>query len=153
MTPAEALASILAAFEGARRPERFIRGTCGCDECLEHERTMAANTPETMSLADFGNAGWDPICFADDAAFEYFLPGMSRLAFAWPEYVSQLLFHLNCPGRVEALTRGQARAVRDGLWAMVESRNWKFASPGEEADFSSAIDRLDQRCEGHDGGA
>jgi hypothetical protein len=120
VSPEEALAAVRRAFENVPRPELMIRGTCSCCECAEHNQTLLSHTPETITLQELGNAAWDPICFASDAAFAYYLRGMIRLALEDASYTDQLLFHLNCPGRVEALDPGQARAVLDALWVVTE---------------------------------
>ena len=127
MSPEEALAALREAFKSVPRPELMIRGTCYCDECVEHNQTLLAHTPETITLKELGNPGWDPICFASDRAFAYYLPAMVRLAFEDAVYIDQLLFHLNCPGRVEGLNQEQAAAARNALWVMVERA-------GEDAD-------------------
>ncbi len=79
MTPKEILESIHAVFLDAPRPERFIYGTCQCCECMEHNQTLASHTPETITLNELGNSGWDPICFANHQAFCCYLPAMIRL--------------------------------------------------------------------------
>lgn len=120
MTGQEALAAVRAAFEDIPRPELMIRGTCSCCECAEHNLTLLSHTPEMITLRELGTAGWDPICFASDAAFAYYLPGMIRLALADASYIDQLLFHLNCPDRVETLNRRQAAAALDALWLLAD---------------------------------
>ena len=144
MTRDEANANVRAAFEGVARPESFRRGTCGCEECEEHNETMKAHTPGTISLKEVGNAAWDPMCMASDAAFAYFLPGLVRLACETPWYSDQLLFHLNSPGRVEYLNPHQAAALKEALWLLIET------APGE-VDLQladEAIRRLERLVNG-----
>lgn len=141
----QANASLRAAFAEAVRPDLFIRGTCLCEECDQHNETMKANTPESMSLEQFGNPGWDPMCMANDQAFSYFLPGMVRLAFEDVYYADQLLFHLNCPGRVESVSVNQAQALKDALWVLVE------IAPDTMLDLhycDEAIRRLERHIDG-----
>ena len=121
MTAQEALAAVREAFQNVPRPELMIRGTCSCCECAEHNLTLLSHTPETITLQELGNAAWDPICFASDAALAYYLPGMIRLALADTNYVDQLTFHLTCPDRIETLSQPQAAAVLDALWVVAES--------------------------------
>lgn len=93
------------AFSGLSRPDMFIRGTCTCEECLEHEATMQSFVPENMPLDKLDKPGWDPICFASDEAFAYFMPGLVRLVLQHTDdYVQQFLFHLENADRVAAFT-------------------------------------------------
>lgn len=126
MERGQAIASVEEAFRQCVRPEGlFIYGTCLCDECREHNATLAAHTPEAMTMEVFGNAGWDPICMASDAAFLYFLRGMFRLAFEDEFYIYQLLFHLGLPNRLATFSAPQARAVASALrtWAELHAGN------------------------------
>src|SRR5512138_3202270 len=103
-TAAAALAALREAFRDVPRPEgMFIHDTCLCCECQEHNTTLAAHTPGDITLAEFGSPGWDPMCFANEQAFAYYLPAMVRLAFEDTYYMGQLDFHLAIPGRVDAL--------------------------------------------------
>ena len=112
----EVVRKIDAAFAGTARPENFIRGTCKCDECLEHEQTMKSLNHRDLPLAPLNNPAWDPICFASNHAFSYFMPGLVRLIYTHPgEYMQQFLFHLELPERIASLSKVQARALRDVL--------------------------------------
>ena len=62
------------------RPVVFTRDPVQCPECSEHEATRSRITPLTISLTEVGNPGWDPLCFAANDAFRYFMPGLARLA-------------------------------------------------------------------------
>lgn len=100
------------AFGHVQRPETFIRGTCSCDECLEHEANMNAFLPEDLPLEKLSNPGWDPICFASNGAFLYFMPGLAELVLEHTdEYVQQFIFHIEQPERLEAFTPKQALAL------------------------------------------
>jgi hypothetical protein len=146
MTNDEALGRLRAAFAEVPRPGAFTRGTCCCAECAEHAETLAAHTPETMTLEAFGMAAWDPVCMASDEAFRFLLPGMARLALETDEYVDQLLFHLTVPGRLDGLDRAQREAVAGVLWLLARTR-------GDELAGTFAIHRLDEalrRLEGRE---
>ncbi len=145
MTPQEAMAAIREAFRCAPRPELFIRGTCSCDECMEHNETMASHTSEDITIHELGNAGWDPICFASDQAFVYYLPAMFRLAFEPSDYLEQLLFHLDSPGRLDALSDEQAGAVFKALWVLVEQRGYEIAGSYVECQLESVLERLEEK--------
>jgi hypothetical protein len=136
VTPQEALAAVREAFESVPRPELMIRGTCSCCECAEHNLTLLSRTPETITLQELGSPAWDPMCFASDAAFAYYLPAMIRLALEDTIYVDQLSFHLSWEDRVDSMNRQQARAVLDALWVITDR---------ELGDGSEQAYRFDQR--------
>lgn len=118
----EALARIEAAFAAGTRPEHFTDWR-HCCECAEHDAVLAAHTPDTIGLAELGNAGWDPICFAIPDAYLYYLPGLARLALgrAPDYYLDQFLFHLNAD-RIEKLAANQREALREFLEHIAASR-------------------------------
>jgi hypothetical protein len=133
------------AFQDAIRPAEFIRGTCYCEECLEHNETMEAHTPATISMEELGNAAWDPMCFANDQAFVYYLPGMIRLAFGRDYYIDQLVFHLEAPGRLDALNSRQARAVLQVLWVLLDVRGEDIAANLDEEAIETMIANIEQK--------
>jgi hypothetical protein len=140
-TRADCLAVIDRAF-AEPRPERFVRDPTHCEECIEHEATLAGATPETISLAEVGSLSWDPLCFAADEAFRYFMPGLARLAFGEGDayYLDHLLFHLET-GRTDTFTPSQKRAVRTLL------DHLQTAIPDEiDADDRFAIRRIQEKC-------
>jgi hypothetical protein len=145
MTKAEAMERVRQAFAEVPRPAEFGRGTCGCEECQEHERTLASHTPESIGMDELGNPGWDPICFANDAAFVYYLPAMLRLALETDYYADQLCFHLTLPGRLDPLSREQAATVLNALWALVDSARAGELDECEARGLEDAIARLDER--------
>lgn len=101
-----------AASASTTRPESFIRGTCSCDECLEHDQTMQTFQPDSLPLKKLCNPGWDPISFASNQAFAYFLPGLAKLVLQNPDvYMEQFVFHLGQPERFEILTASHAGAL------------------------------------------
>jgi hypothetical protein len=61
------------------RPEHFTDYT-HCSECAEHDSTLSAHTPETITREALGHPGWDPMTFATDTGFRYFLPALIRMA-------------------------------------------------------------------------
>ena len=146
-TPTEIIVAVQDAFCNVSRPQEFIYGTCRCEECEGHNQTMSLYTPETITLAVLGNPGSDPMCFANDQAFRYYLPAMIRLAFDADYYLDQLLFHLNCPGRVEALNCQEVQAILDALWGMVETLEQEIFDTVDHYSFEAAIERLEQRLE------
>ncbi len=148
MTVESTLIALREAFQDVARPEGlFIQGTCLCCECQEHNATLGSHDPDSITLKELGNPGWDPICFANNQAFAYYVPAMLRLAFEDPYYIDQLVFHFNIPGRVEHLTPAQAAAVLDALWYWMEfhsahiAQDWDVTSVGHQ--FEEAIQRLE----------
>ena len=112
MTRNEAISEVQNAFADATRPEIFIRGTCRCDECLEHDDDMQSFSPEDLPIQKLGNPGWDPICFASNQAFAYLATGLAKLVLEHPdEYIQQFLFHVEQPERLEYYTPSQAGAL------------------------------------------
>lgn len=90
---------VKAAFAGLRRPERFTDRD-HCCECAEHDDTLRAHDPDSITLEELGNPGWDPMCFALPEAFLYYFPALVRLALdesGEDSYLEQFLFHLG-PG-------------------------------------------------------
>ena len=68
-----------------------------CSECAEHHEELAPHTPETIERQHLGHPGWDPITFATDEAFLYYLPGLARVAATArgeAYYLDQFLSHV-----------------------------------------------------------
>ena len=88
------LANINAAFGSLPRPETMVRNPNHCEECVEHEATMQAVTPDSVTLNEIGNPGWDPVCFLNDEAFCYFMPAFARMILSDDEndYIYQFCF-------------------------------------------------------------
>ena len=110
------LAAIDQAFGHLPRPQIMLRDPTHCEECVDHESVMQTVTPQTISLNEIGNPGWDPVCYIADDAYGYFMPGFVRLAldgdadYAYP-YLDQLFFHLGHTDRIAAFNAEQRRAV------------------------------------------
>lgn len=121
---AEILTGLRQAFAACPRPDHFTDQN-HCDECSDHDQTLLARDLDTLSLADVGNPGWDPICFITDEGFRYYFPALARLALT-ETYVDQLLFHLTYDGprnrRVLACSPAQRRAVSALLRHILETR-------------------------------
>lgn len=135
-----ALAALRRAFDACKRPEHFTDHQ-HCGECAEHDRTLLSRTPDSLTLAEAGHPGWDPICFVSPEGFAYYLPGLARLvveeapgACGW--YGHQFLWHLILDGPGNARFRfcspEQRKAVAGFVAHLIESR------PGLlEAEFAS----------------
>lgn len=58
---------------------------------MDHETEMQAFDPDRLPLAQLNNPGWDPICFASNAAFGYLLPGLVKLVLTFADdYIDQV---------------------------------------------------------------
>jgi hypothetical protein len=126
----ELLARVQQAFGRVPRPEHFTNYT-HCCECFEHDETLRAATPDTIGLAELGNAGWDPICFISVEGFHYYMPALARLALGRGQayYLDQLLVHLRWPPeRIERMTADQRAALRRLLEYIFDTR---FEEMGE----------------------
>lgn len=124
----EALDRLTRAFSRCPRPEHFTNFD-HCEECAEHDETLRSRTPETLTVEDVGNPGWDPISFISPDGFAYFLPGLARLAFedtaiSW-QYCTQLFWHLisNGPNNARFMycSEQQRCAVADFVAYLLEA--------------------------------
>jgi hypothetical protein len=123
MTRDELIAKVKKEFGSVARPKIFIRGTCKCDECLEHETEMQSFSPDNLPLDKLNNIGWDPICFASNEAFAYFMPGLVELLLDHTdEYVQQFIFHVNSSERIAFLSEQQRRALIQVLDFLILNR-------------------------------
>lgn len=112
MTRDQILNNVAEVFGAVPRPEIFIRRTCGCEECREHEAAMQTFDPFDLPFEKLANPGWDPICFASNAAFAYFMPGLARLVCEHTsDYVTQFVFHVEQTERLETMLPGQAEVL------------------------------------------
>ena len=66
-------------FGMAPRPEHFTKFD-HCDECAKHDRTLRSRTVKTITRADLGTLGWDPINFTTDEGWAYYFPALARFA-------------------------------------------------------------------------
>ena len=112
MTRNHILSLIQNSFDKPRPPNMFIRGTCICDECMEHEAVMQTLNPVDLPLDQLNNPGWDPICFASNEAFAYLMPGLVKLVLDHTyDYVQQFIFHVEQSDRLDVLTPEQAQTL------------------------------------------
>jgi hypothetical protein len=111
-TMTDVLAAVRRAFADVPRPERFTDCRHSSDRA-EHEETLRAHTPDTISLEQVGNAGWDPICFVTIEGFKYIMPGLARLALG-RGYIAEFRFRLN-DDRIARFTNEQRLATLDLL--------------------------------------
>jgi len=69
-----------------------------CDECREHDETLRTHSRESITYAELGNPGYDPMCFVDEHGMKYYFPAMIRLALRSTikeYYVDHFLLHIS----------------------------------------------------------
>jgi hypothetical protein len=147
MPKQKVLAKINEVFGNLPRPVQFVRNPSHCCECEEHEETLAKLGPETISMQEVGNPAWDPMTFASDACFQYFIPGLARLALGRGDehYLDQFLFHLDS-GRIDEMNSAQKAALADFLWFVYETMPEEVDSNhlGDE-EWARVIEKLEGR--------
>lgn len=142
----EALCRLSQVFRECPRPEHFT-DFGHCEECAEHDETLQSRTPETLTVEDVGNPGWDPICFISPDGFAYFLPGLARLAFedsALGWYGTQLFWHLISNGpnneRFMHCSQQQRRAVADFVAYLIDAKAPRIEAEGAVGDAERAFE-------------
>lgn len=137
-------------FKKPRPSKLFIRGTCSCDECMEHESVMQMFTPEALPLDRLNNPGWDPICFASNDAFAYLMPGLVKLVFDHTgDYVQQFIFHVEQPDRLAALTPEQAQTLTQVLDFLVLHKAKELDDNVVVDDLFRTKEQLEQIAKGN----
>ncbi len=133
-------------FGKVQRPEHFTNHT-HCCECAEHDGTLRQYTPDTITREALGHAGWDPMTFATDTGFRYYMPALIRIALTKTGddyYIDQFLSQVVRDGprnsRWEACTLAERAVVLKALRLMLEERT-------EEVDNWLDADRLMQAIE------
>lgn len=112
---------------------------------MEHEEEMRTFPPQALPLDKLDNPGWDPICFASNAALAYFLPGLVRLVLDHTgDYAGQFLFHLEQPERLASFSPSQARALCDVLDFMTLERTAAVAESLAADDLFRTREKLQQ---------
>ena len=154
MTRDEILSEVREHFGDIPRPRMFIRGTCRCEECLEHERVMQSFSPDSLPLGELDNPGWDPICFASDEAYAYLMPGLVRLALEHTDdYIQQFLFHIDDDEHVAALSLAQSLTLVQVLDYLVAHETSALDNNLAADDLNRARKRLERwvrRARKHD---
>lgn len=143
----QALAGIDAAFGNIPQPAPLLVNPDHCSECAEHEETLQAVTRDTISMKEVGSPAWDPLCHVTAETFQYFMPGLARLALGAGKdyYLDSFLFHLEYR-QVDAFSPPQCKAVLDLLWHAYEALGREIDStPWGDCDLSRVIDKLEQR--------
>lgn len=135
-----------AVFGEVPRPEHFTDYT-HCCECAEHDEVLRKYTTDTITREALGHAGWDPMTFATDAGFRYYLPALIRMALTKrgdDYYIDQFLSQVIRDGprnnRWLACSQKERAVVLKALHVLLEERT-------EEVDNWLDADRLVQAIE------
>ena len=146
MDKAQVLEAIDRAFGAASRPKHFLTNPDHCCECQEHEETLQGVTPATISLKEVGSPAWDPLCGTTPEGFQYFMPGLARLAFGKGDdyYLDSLLFHLESL-QLAHFNQAQKAATLKLLWFLYETLSEEIDKTAwGDCDLSRVIDQLEE---------
>ncbi len=139
----EVLRAVDLTFGTTSRPAMFIRGTCSCEECLEHNDTMAHWDPLELPLEELNNTFWDPLCAASSAALHYLMPGLVRLVLDHAnDFLNQFLLHIDKQELMESLTPSQATALKRVLDTLVREEPVAVHINAEESHLASVSKQL-----------
>jgi hypothetical protein len=132
-------------FGEVSRPKPLLRNPKHCEECEEHELTLQAVTPDTISLKEAGSPAWDPMCYVTDESFQYFMPGLARLALGKGDeyYLDQLLFHLD--NRLASLNTQQKNAVWNLLAHLYETMPEEIDNALDGDSLGRVMDKLEDK--------
>lgn len=108
--------SLCRAFSSRERPDHFIDSK-HCEECSEHEATLASKDIDSISFMDVGNIAYSPIGFISVEGFLYYLPGLARLITGTGEeyFLDNFLIYLENEQRRNALNQKEKKALADYL--------------------------------------
>jgi hypothetical protein len=135
------LDEVKSAFGSSPRPDHFTNYT-HCDECRDHDNTLRSHTPDSIGLAELGNPGWNPICFATIEGYLYYVPALARLALDPNNngcYVEDFMFELRSE-RIAAFNAAQRQVFLKLLLYLFEQYP-RQVGPGFEA-FEETIREL-----------
>ncbi|TXS91374.1 hypothetical protein FV139_16760 [Parahaliea maris] len=107
-----------------------------CEECAEHDQALLDASIDTISLAELGSPGWDPICFATPEGVKYYMPALVRLSLESVDgdfYFGQLLFHLELDGPNNALYLACTPEQRAFVAAFVDHMILNYSEQLEQA--------------------
>ncbi len=137
---------VAAVFAQVARPDHFTDYT-HCCECAEHDDTLRAHAPDSIPREALGHARWDPMTFATDTGFRYYLPAMIRLALTGSGddyYIDQFLSQIVRDGprnsRWCACTPEERSVVAETLYALVETRAAEIENNLDADRLMQAID-------------
>ncbi len=133
-------------FSVVQRPEHFTDYQ-HCCECQEHDDTLNAFYPDTITRDALGTMGWDPITFATDQGFRYYLPGLIRIVLSEQgnnNYYEQFLWHIVGGGdyqRINACSESERGIVVKTLNFLLENREKEIEQECLEDDLLTAIEK------------
>ncbi len=123
------------------QPEHFANHR-SCCECAEHDETLSAHDVDSIGLAELGNPGRDPLCFASAEWLKYYLPALIRLTLDTVDspresYLDQMLFHLTRDGEGNSLVSACSPEQRAFIAAFLEYLIDGYRARIESGVFSS----------------
>ena len=146
-TDTEILSRVRIAFGSCKRPAHFTNYK-HCEECLEHDELLRARDLDSLTIADVGNPGWNPIPFTTPAAFGYYFPALVRLSLDEPDdfygwYFRELLFFLTYEDtenqHLHHFTPDEQQAVVAFLRHVAATRRQLFEEHCCEVDFQKTL--------------
>ena len=142
------------AFAGVLRPSHFT-DYWHCPECKDHDDALCSKSVETLTLAEVGNLGWDPICFITPEGMQYYFPALVRLALTqnaepdlYDPYIYQFLRHVSTPdglySKFSCFTQIQKAAVLMVLKHILEYHTDEIGDWSTEEDLLVGIIRWEE---------
>ena len=146
MTSDEIIDEAFAVFGAVERPEHFTNHE-HCPECKEHDDTLLAFDPRSITREALGGMGWDPITFTTDDGFRYYLPGLIRIVLTETgdnSYYEQFLWHTVGGGgyeRVGACSAVERDVVARALEYLFENRMEALEQECLEDEILAALEK------------
>ena len=121
-----------------------------CEECKEHDDTLRAYNPSSITRQALGTMGWDPITFTSDEGFRYYLPGLIRVVLTESgdnSYVEQFLWHMTGSSeyqRVGLFSKEEKVVVARVLEFLLEHRTSELQQECLDDEILTAIEHWTQ---------
>jgi hypothetical protein len=140
------IAEATAVFGKILRPEHFTDYQ-HCCECAEHDDTLRSFTPDMIGREALGHAGWDPMTFATETGFRYYLPALIRMALTQTGedyYIDQFLSQIIRDG---ARNSRWAACTDEERWVVLRALHFLLEERGRQIEAGLDADRLLQAIE------
>ena len=141
----ELIAEAFSVFGDVGRPAHFTNHE-HCEECREHDDTLLAHDPASITRQALGTMGWDPITFTTDEGFRYYLPGLIRVVLTETgneSYIEQFLWHMTGSGdyqRVRCFSKDEKSVVASVLHFLLEHRTAELQQECLDDEILAAIE-------------
>jgi len=146
MTKDQIIDEAFTVFSSITRPDNFTNFQ-HCAECKEHNETLLAYEPRSITRKALGTMGWDPITFTSDHGFKYFLPGLIRVVLTESgnnNYYEQFLWHTIGEGnydRIKTFTNEERKVVLKALQFLLDNKAEEIEFECLEEDILNAIEK------------